>query len=195
MDFTPQEVNKTDVAAFGAEDSFDFNALLQREGGDKLHTDSGGLTKYGITSAWGLDDDQITNLTEADALKMYGDKYAQWTPSWTGEGGSQAVGDKMFDVAVNMGRHGSNKVMQQALTNLGYETDIDGGWVDGGQTDENYQTAIHELGETEVLKALISAQKQHYKHIIDKDPEKYGSYGKGWDNRADFMSDYSGISY
>ena len=195
MGYGPQSLNETDEAAFGDEGTFDFNALLQREGGDKLHTDSGGLTKYGITNAWGLDDDAITNLTEADALKMYGDKYAQWSPSWTGEGGSQAVGDKMFDVAVNMGRHGSNKVMQSALNELGYETDVDGGWSDGGQTDTNYQQAISDLGEKKVLEALIASQNKHYKDIVAGDPEKYGDYEKGWENRANFMSDYSGINY
>jgi lysozyme family protein len=189
-----QNINATDEAAFGEEpqSSFDFQKLLQREGGDKLHTDSGGLTKYGITTAWGLDEDQITNLTEQEALDLYGDKYNHWASSWQGEGGSQAVGDKMFDVSVNMGRSGANKVMQNTLTNLGYETDVDGGWSDGGQTDTNYKQAISDHGEQAVLQALIKEQNRHYSDIVAGDPEKYGDYAKGWENRASFMSDYAG---
>jgi len=195
MTYKPQILSPGDQAAFGEEKpvesagTFDFDALLQREGGDKLHTDSGGLTKYGITSAWGLDEDQITNLSEEDALGMYKEKYDKWD-TWAGEGGSRAVGDKMYDIAVNMGRKGSTKVLQNALNNLGYEVETDGGWSAGGQTDSNYQAAIADFGEKKVLDEIIRTQKQHYSDIIESDPEKYGDYKDGWQNRADFMGDY-----
>ncbi|MAH43343.1 hypothetical protein CL614_06555 [archaeon] len=170
--------------------TFDFVKLLEREGGNIVHTDSGGLTKYGITRAYGLNDSQIRNLTEADAIKLYETKYNLWAPSWQGAGGSQAIGDKMFDMAVNMGRSGSSKVMQSMLTRLGYNTAVDGGWVQGGETDRNYRQAIADLGEDVLLRELINEQKKQYKDIIAGDPGKYGTYAKGWENRANFMSDY-----
>jgi hypothetical protein len=169
------------------EPSFDFEGLLSREGGDKLHRDSGGLTKFGITTAWGLNENQIKNLTKDEALNLYKDKYSHWASSWQGDGGSQKVGDKMFDVSVNMGRSGANKVMQNTLTKLGYSTQIDGGWVAGGETDTNYKKAIADLGENAVLEALIDEQKRHYSDIIKSDPKKYGQYARGWENRANFM--------
>ena len=167
--------------------TFDFQELLTREGRGDAHVDSGGLTKYGITTAWGLSEDEIRNLTEGDALKIYGDKYNHWASSWQGDGGSQAIGDKMFDVSVNMGRSGGNKVMQNVLNTMGYPTSIDGGWTESGETDKNYKKAIAEHGEPAVLNSIIQEQKRHYSDIVASDPKKYGAYARGWQGRADFM--------
>lgn len=44
------------------------------EGGDKLVTDAGGLTKYGISQRWHPEVD-IANLTRAQAIEIYRNEY------------------------------------------------------------------------------------------------------------------------
>lgn len=79
------------------------------EGGAKLVTDSGGLTKYGI-SAKGNPGVDIANLSEQEALDIYRRKY--WKPEFDQRSPDEAA--ILFDAAVNHGPGFADRLMAEA---------------------------------------------------------------------------------
>jgi lysozyme family protein len=96
--------------------------VIRREGGFSDHpNDRGGPTNYGITQqvarAYGFLADMRT-LPRSAAVNIYKTRY------WTGPKFDQvaaicpAIGDEMFDTAVNMGPAAAGKFLQRALNVL-----------------------------------------------------------------------------
>lgn len=81
------------------------------EGGSKVITDQGGLTRYGISQRAypGLD---IASLTRAEAEKLYLRDY--WRPI-RGNALPPAIALVLFDAAVNHGARQAIKLLQAAL--------------------------------------------------------------------------------
>lgn len=96
--------------------------VIRREGGYSNHpADRGGPTNWGITEqvarAWGYKGD-MRGLPRSAAATIYKNRY------WTGPKFDQvaticpAIGDEMFDTAVNMGPAAAGKFLQRALNVL-----------------------------------------------------------------------------
>lgn len=90
------------------------NHVLAAEGGAKITTDTGGLTKFGISQKAhpGLD---IANLTQDEALKLYKSEY------WDKIGASQLPPDLQltaFDAAINQGVEKTKSMLAAAHGNV-----------------------------------------------------------------------------
>ena len=150
--------------------------LLIREGGDTLTTDTGGLTKYGIsTRAHGDQGYDIANLTESEARDIYKEQYI---PQAIDRIGKNNVAWKFIDMNVNMGWGNATSVVQTALG-----IKVDGNF--GPTTVNSLVKAIDQWGEDEVIDMIAEAQLKYYNELRTSDPEKYGKY-KGWDERAKY---------
>ena len=157
--------------------------LLKREGGDTLTTDTGGLTKYGIsTKAHGKQGYDIANLTEAEARTIYEEQYI---PEAVNRIGKNNVTWKFVDMIVNMGWGNATSVLQESL---GMEKD--GKF--GPGTEKKIKQVIDAYGEDEVISMLSEAQLKYYKELQESDPEKYGAY-KGWTEGPDARYKYNPI--
>lgn len=98
-------------------------AVIQNEGGYVNHpADPGGETKYGITKRTYpyLD---IRNLTMDDAIKIY---QKDWWDKYGFGNLPLGVGEKIFDLSVNMGAQRPVRFLQRALCDLGQDVTIDG---------------------------------------------------------------------
>ena len=94
--------------------------VLKNEGGYVDNPlDLGGTTNFGISLRFlqGVDKtatkDTIKNLTLKQAEDLYYNYF--WLPNKYNEINSQAIANKIFDTAVNMGSTVANKLLQQAL--------------------------------------------------------------------------------
>jgi len=157
--------------------------LLNREGSDILTTDTGGLTKYGIsTRAHGKQGYDIKNLIESEARTIYEEQYI---PGAVDRIGKNNVTWKFVDMVVNMGWGNATSVLQESL---GLETDGKFGEV----TEKKIQQAINDYGEDEVISMLSETQLKYYKELQESNPEKYGAY-KGWTEGPDARYKYNPI--
>lgn len=178
-------VVESDKNLFVDDDDF-YKGVIEREGGlGNNPNDKGGLTKFGISQKHNPDID-VANLTREDALKYYKKEYPKTEKIWGGKAGSDKISKKMFDVSVGLGRSGSVRVMQDALTTLGFPTDVDGGWSRGGETDKNFKKALAAHGDKAIIQAIITAQKDYYAEILTKDPSQQ-EFEEGWLKRANYV--------
>lgn len=98
------------VASGGFDSEGALRLILDLEGGDRLVTDSGGLTKYGISANAhpGVD---IANLSEAQALAIYRRDYLGKLPL---SGRSAEAATVALDAAVNHGPGFARKILAAA---------------------------------------------------------------------------------
>lgn len=101
-------VQQASAGNFDSESALQF--ILRLEGGAQLVTDSGGLTKYGI-SAKGNPGVDIANLTEAQALAIYRRKYLGGL-NLTGRSGEAAL--VALDASVNHGPQFAKSILAAA---------------------------------------------------------------------------------
>ena len=138
--------------------------LLIREGGDTLTTDTGGLTKYGIsTRAHGDQGYDIANLTESEARDIYKEQYI---PQAIDRIGKNNVAWKFIDMNVNMGWGNATGILQRALG-----VEVDGNF--GSTTVNALVEAINKWGEDEIIYILTKAQLEYYDELRESDPQKY----------------------
>lgn len=101
-------VGSTAARAFDSEGALSF--ILDLEGGDELVTDSGGLTKYGISANAnpGVD---IANLTEARAREIYRRKYLAPLDLSQTDGAGALIA---LDASVNHGPEFARRLLREA---------------------------------------------------------------------------------
>ena len=157
--------------------------LLLREGSDTLTTDTGGLTRYGIsTKAHGEQGYDIANLTEDQAREIYKEQYI---PGAVDRIGRNNVAWKFIDMNVNMGWGNATGILQRALG-----VEVDGNF--GSTTVNALVEAINKWGEDEVIDMLSEAQLKYYRELQTSNPEKYGAY-KGWTEGPDAGYKYNPV--
>ena len=157
--------------------------LLIREGSDTLTTDTGGLTKYGIsTKAHGAQGYDIANLTESQARDIYKEQYI---PEAVNRIGRNNVAWKFIDMIVNMGWGNATSVLQEALN-------VDKDAKFGPGTKDALRKAMDAYGEDEVIDMLSETQLKYYKKLQESDPKTYGAY-KGWTEGPDARYKYNPI--
>lgn len=138
--------------------------IMILEGGDKLITDAGGLTKWGISQR-AYPDEDIPNMTRERSLELFTRDY------W-----SAIKGDKLpdplnlivADAAFNQGQAMAVKMLQKALGNVA----VDG--VLGAQT----LSEAHGRRSSETC-ALFLAQR----HLTYIGTRNFNQTGRAWFNR------------
>jgi lysozyme family protein len=152
--------------------------LLPHEGGYSNNpADKGGPTNYGITQATarrnGYNGD-MRELPQETAAAIYQGEY------WPGleQIQSQAVASKIFDLRVNFGPAGGNRLAQEAANNLVEPpTAVDGRW--GPDT----VATINAADPAAMLDELATAAAARYQAIVDNDPSQE-TFLRGWMRRA-----------
>ena len=115
--------------------------LLKNEGGYVNDPDDpGGETRFGISKR-SYPDLDIKELTKDDAIKIYFRDF--WKPGRFGELERDEIGEKIFNLSVNMGIRKATVILQLALIYTGRKVKLDGiigpetiGAVNGHETPE-----------------------------------------------------------
>jgi lysozyme family protein len=139
--------------------------IMDLEGGSKVITDSGGLTKYGVSQK-AYPDLDIKNLSYEEAEAIFVKKYwlevkAPLLPS--------PLNIYVVDMAYNAGPRTAMKLLQKALGNVA----VDGRW--GPRT----QAAVMRYDVDELCVLFNSERVRSYVGM-----RNYDKYGAGWINRV-----------
>ena len=98
--------------------------LLKNEGGYVNDPDDpGGETQFGISKR-SYPDRNIKKLTKDDAIKIYFRDF--WKPGRFGEFERDEIGEKIFNLSVNMGIRKAAVILQLALIYTGRKVKLDG---------------------------------------------------------------------
>lgn len=152
------------------------STILKHEGGYVNHpNDPGGETRYGI-SKHSYPDIDIKHLTLDDAKVIY---FRDWWVKHNYENFEFVVGEKVFDMAVNMGARRAHKLLQKAANDLGVRPQLK---VDG-IIGRNTLTRVNSLNGSAVREELRRLQKQYYLNLIAKRPS-LAVFKNGWLRRA-----------
>lgn len=152
--------------------------VLKHEGGwSDDPADPGGATMQGITLATA----QRHGIMTKDALRAIAPEVvaAIYESDYWRFGGvyDQRVATKIFDMAVNMGRKTTVKMVQDGLNELGASLMPDGCW---GPATEN---CVNAAGPDQMLELLCKASAERYRAIVAHRPESM-KYLDGWLKRA-----------
>lgn len=171
-------------------DSFDIAAAFtfrpDVEGGYTV--DSGGPTNYGVTQTT-LDNymrrvggksinvkDMDEGLARTIAKDMYYDSVglSNLPPK---------VGIAAFDYGYNSGP-------TQAIKDLQRVVGVKDDGIYGNKTHGAVMDYVAKNGEDALIEEYIGRRKELMDKLIAKDPEKYGAYANGWDNRLNNLREY-----
>lgn len=151
-----------------------FQWMLPHEGGYSfVEGDNGGKTKYGISQA-AYPSLMIEELTLEEAKEIYERDY--WNNTYA-RIESQAVANKIFDMAVNMGHSQAHKLLQRACVKCGKDVKEDGYF--GDKT----LLAVNSIPENNLLMAIRSEASEFYTHLAAAKPSNV-QFLKGWLARA-----------
>jgi len=157
--------------------------VLFREGGyvnDPL--DRGGETKFGISKRAypGLD---VANLSLKDARAIYKRDY--WDRLLLDEVEHPEIAEKIFDVAVNMGRGAAIVILQRALNLLAGTTGRSALRVDGLMGPATLDAANHWCGKDPdaLQEAVRGFRFMRYVEIVSKRPDQ-ARFVRGWLKRV-----------
>lgn len=145
--------------------------IMDLEGGDKIMTDSGGLTKYGISQK-AYPDLDIKDLEYEEASEIF--MYDYWNTSKADQLPSP-LNIYVVDMAYNAGPRTAMKLLQKALGNVA----VDGRW--GPRT----QAAVSRYGVDELCVLFNSERVRSYVGM-----RNYDKYGAGWINRVFRLVDH-----
>ena len=146
--------------------------ILKHEGG--LTSDTGGLTKYGISQkAYPKLD--IKNLTEADAKNIYLRDY--WNPLKLDNFKDQNLANAVFDAGVNQGIKTAAKMLQIALLRAKENLVVDG--IIGPLT-----TGAANRQPAHFVNDFVNDRIQFYKDLAAGNPYLYAKFLNGWIKRA-----------
>lgn len=152
-----------------------FQFMIPHEGGyvnDPL--DPGGATKYGITQR-NYPDLNIANLSLPDARAIYLRDY--WSGQPYCQFASQAVANKVFDLAVNMGQAEAHKLLQRALNDCGEMLVVD------GVIGELSVAGVNRCDPQLLLEALRYQARNFYFTLVARRPSS-SKFLDGWLRRA-----------
>jgi len=139
--------------------------------------DKGGPTNWGITQAkaqeYGWTDDMRT-MPKEFADQIYQLEY------WPGLDAvnDQAVASKIFDMRINFGVAGGNKLAQRAANTL-----VEPATAEDGAWGPDTLSSVNAADPAAMLQALADVSEQHYRAIAANDPSQV-TFLQGWINRA-----------
>ena len=139
------------------------------EGGSRVISDTGGTTKFGISSKAhpGVD---IEHLTRKDAERIYHESY--WEPIH-GDALPPMLAFIVFDAAVNIGVKAAVKILQTALRRVA---------VDGIMGPETLSASKLYLPRAELVAQCLELRLRHYADLAKS--ETYALYQYGWRMRV-----------
>jgi lysozyme family protein len=137
-------------------------------------SDTGGLTRWGISQK-AYPQVDIANLSLEDAKALYKRDY--WKPIYESIA-SQNIASKLFDLCVNMGKKQGVKILQLACASCGEPTTCDGVF------GVNTLAAVNRCDSQNLLTEMRHEACDYYTRLATQDPNKYGSYLRGWLRRA-----------
>lgn len=139
------------------------------EGGARLITDTGGMTRFGISQNRYPTLD-IENLTRQQAEALYLRDF--WRPI-KGAALPPALALVLFDAAVNMGPPTAVRILQTVLRHV---------TVDGVMGPETVSAAKMYLPRTELVAQVMRLRNSWYRDLAAKS-EKHARYLFGWEMR------------
>ncbi len=172
-------------------------AIIAKEGGYVNHqSDKGGPTKYGITAnayaeyfkrpaSAGAVIPKKTIIAEIKAVTPELAERIYYTLYYVRPNIiilPELIQPIMLDMAVNHGRRGAVKILQQALVKSGYSNSEPDGII-GAKTLEASIKATQELGKY-FINSLVENRIIAYQDIIKKDPSQ-AAFEHGWIARAE----------
>lgn len=161
-------------AAFGSAVAFVIDRL---EGGDRAVTDSGGLTRFGISRRSHPDVD-VAALTRLEAVAIYHARY--WLPI-QGDRLPRGLDLLVFDAAVNLGRPWAVRLLQEVL-----RVDVDG--LLGPET----LAAARAFRPASELRVLYLERRERYYSDLAASKPVYKPYLYGWRCRLFRVADEAG---
>lgn len=161
-----------------------FNFVIDKEGGyidDPF--DSGGATKYGISSSFiktnELKIKDIKELTLLQAKEIYHMFF--WNPLKIDQFNDSIVQLFLFDTAVNCGNERAALLLQSSIHSISHIA-IDGKI--GRETIRTCNNITSSASNNKLLKRLMLANRiAYYIHIVESN-ETQRRFLKGWVNRA-----------
>ena len=143
--------------------------VIDAEGGATLVTDTGGATRWGVSSKAhpGVD---IEHLTRKDAERIYHESY--WEPIH-GDALPPMLAFVVFDAAVNMGVPKSVTILQTCLRRVA---------VDGVMGPETLAAAKLYLPRAELVAQCLELRLRHYADLGRV--AAYAPYHHGWRMRV-----------
>lgn len=163
---------------------------LNFEGGYTV--DHAGNTNFGITQTTldnfnkenGYPKSSVMDMTKDDARFLYRKKFFE-EPKFDALPEKTAIA--MFDYGVNASPNTATKKLQSIV---GAKED----GILGPKTINSVNKFIENNGEDVLVGNLIDKRKEHYKSLIDKNPDRYKKYENGWMNRIDGLRKSLNIS-
>jgi hypothetical protein len=157
----------------------------------EVTVDAGGRTRFGIAEKFHpeLPEEFFTGPAEA-ALAEAGkiEEAGYWNALRLGEIRSQAVADKLFDMAVNMGVHQAAVLAQRAANGLLHAAAKPGlpatSVVEDGDVGAKTLAAINTLDPASYVQALRDLSAELYRHIAGVNPAQAVNLA-GWLRRAE----------
>jgi lysozyme family protein len=156
----------------------------------KVTVDSGGRTRFGIAEKFHSDlpVDFFTGPTE-DALREAEviEEREYWQAMRLGEIESQAVANKLFDMAVNMGVRQASVLAQRAVNAVGDSGERPAGRErlrEDGVVGARTLAAINALDGEKYIAALRELSADFYRHVAALHPAESVDV-KGWLRRAE----------
>lgn len=160
------------------EDKFEaaIEYILRNEGGLSNHPlDRGGLTKFGISKA-SYPNLDIRKLTRKDAIEIYRkDFYDRFKLERIKD---QNILNKVFDMAVLMGKARATLIFESTLNKLGHQIPKD------GILDDQMIAIINDYNSETLLAKYKEELKAFVRRIIEVNPSQE-VFRKGWYARID----------
>ena len=148
--------------------------VLAHEGGYSNNpADKGGPTNFGLSQRQ-YPTMKMRSLTREQAIEIYRRDY--WLTIYE-QIVNQAVANKVFDMAVNMGPGIAHRLLQRACIDCGQPVGVDG--VVGPVTIK----AVNKIMPFDLLQALRQRAAERYHEIAAADPTQT-VFLKGWLDRA-----------
>jgi lysozyme family protein len=157
----------------------------------EVTVDAGGRTRLGIAEKFHADlpEDFFTGPAEealAEAEKI--EEAGYWNVLRLGEIGNQAVANKLFDMAVNMGVHQAAVLAQRAANGLLHAVVQPGfpaaGLIEDGAIGAKTLAAINALDPASYVQTLRDLAAAFYHHIAAVNPAQAVNLA-GWLRRAE----------
>ena len=153
--------------------------VLAREGAWSDHPDDpGGATAWGISeplsAAYGYEPMMVTHEI---ALRIYREEF--WNPLRCSEIANNAVAFELLDTAVNIGRRRAVLILQRACRLLG-DHDLKADRVIGVKTISSTNQWVSSGYTTHLVAAMNGFQFDHYVELYHHDPDRWGSFIRGW---------------
>lgn len=151
-----------------------FLKLIKHEGGYIYHpNDPGGETKYGISkrSYPGLD---IKNLTISKAKSIY---LNDWWLKYNYHKLPDGIGEKVFDLSVNMGPRAVSRLLQKALAKQSFHLNV------SVRVSDELISKLDQISQKKLLEDLKIVAAERYRYLATRNP-RLKVFLRGWLNRA-----------